>query len=64
MLERWQQLAFYLIVKYNDMAVRPEVNGKFEVTPEGLGARVKRTGFPEKYARKLIKETGDRYVQP
>ena len=61
MLERWQQLAFYLIVKYNDMAVRPEVN---EVTPEGLGARVKRTGFPEKYARKLIKETGDRYVQP
>lgn len=64
MLERWQQLAFYLIVKYNDMAVRPEVNGKFEVTPEGLGARVKRTGFPEKYARKLIKETGNRYVQP
>ena len=64
MLERWQQLAFYLIVKYNDMAVRPEVNGKFEVTPEGLGARVKRIGFPEKYARKLIKETGDRYVQP
>ena len=64
MLERWQQLAFYLIVKYNDMAIRPEVNGKFEVTPEGLGARVKRTGFPEKYARKLIKETGDRYVQP
>lgn len=64
MLERWQQLAFYLIVKYNDMAVRPEVNGKFEVTPESLGARVKRTGFPEKYARKLIKETGDRYVQP
>ena len=64
MLERWQQLAFYLIVKYNDMAVRPEINGKFEVTPEGLGARVKRTGFPEKYARKLIKETGDRYVQP
>lgn len=64
MLERWQQLAFYLIVKYNDMAVRPEVNGKFEVTPEGFGARVKRTGFPEKYARKLIKETGDRYVQP
>ncbi|MDD7318170.1 MAG: C69 family dipeptidase [Prevotella sp.] len=64
MLERWQQLAFYLIVKYNDMAVRPEVNGKFERTPEGLGARVKRTGFPEKYARKVIKETGDRYLQP
>ncbi|RRD00849.1 dipeptidase [Prevotella sp. OH937_COT-195] len=64
MLERWKQLAFYLIVKYNDMAEKPEVNGKFELTPEGLGAKVKRPGFPEKYARKLIKETGDKFVQP
>lgn len=64
MLERWKRLATYLIVKYNDMAVKPEVNGKFELTPEGLGARVKRPGFPEKYARKLIKETGDKFAQP
>jgi hypothetical protein len=64
MLERWKQLAYYLIVKYNDMAVKPEKDGKFERTPEGLGAKVKRPGFPESYARRLIKETGDKLLQP
>ena len=64
MLERWKQLAYYLIVKYNDMAVKPEKDGKFERTPEGLGAKVKRPGFPENYARRLIKETGDKLLQP
>jgi dipeptidase len=64
MLDRWKQLAFYLIVKYNDMAVKPEKDGKFELTPEGLGAKVQRPGFPENYARRLIKETGDKLIQP
>ena len=64
MLDRWKQLAFYLIVKYNDMAVKPEKDGKFELTPEGLGAKVKRPGFPVNYARRLIKETGDKLIQP
>ncbi|MBQ2607580.1 MAG: C69 family dipeptidase [Paludibacteraceae bacterium] len=30
MLARWQQLAFYLVVKYNDMAVKPDENGVFK----------------------------------
>ena len=64
MMERWRQLAFYLIVKYNDMAVKPEENGKFKRTEDGLGATVKRPGFPTPYAREIIKQTGDRYVAP
>jgi len=64
MLERWKQLAVYLIVKYNDMTVKPEENGVFTRTATGLGARVQRPGFPRPYARKLIETTGDKYVQP
>ena len=64
MLARWKQLAFYLVVKYNDMAVKPEENGHFKRTPYGLGATVKRPGYSAGFARKLVKETGDRYVKP
>ncbi len=64
MLERWRHLAFYLIVKYNDMIVKPEDNGKFTRTPEGIGATVKRPGYPEAYKEKLVKETGDKFEVP
>ena len=64
MLARWKQLATYLIVKFNDMAVKPEKDGKFVRTPEGIGARVARPGFPQPYARRVVKETGDRYACP
>ena len=64
MLARWKQLATYLIVKYNDMAVKPEENGHFKRTPEGIGARVERPGFPHSFAQKYVKETGSRYEVP
>ena len=64
MLERWRQLAFYLVVKYNDMTVRPEENGHFARSKYGRGATVKRPGFPTPYAREIIRQTGDRYAVP
>lgn len=64
MLARWKKLAIYLIVKYNDMAVKPTKDGKFLRTKTGNGATVKRTGFPEKVARALVKQTGDRFASP
>ena len=64
MLDRWHQLAVYLIVKYNDMAVKPEKDGKFLRTKEGIGATVKRPGFPEAFKRKLVEETGDKFEVP
>lgn len=64
MLARWKELAIYLIVKYNDMAVKPTKDGKFLRTKIGNGATVKRTGFPEKVARALVKQTGDRFASP
>lgn len=64
MLDRWKQLAFYLIVKYNDMAVKPEADGVFQRTSEGLGARVKRVGYPEQFARKVVGNAPAKYTQP
>lgn len=64
MLARWKQLGEYLIVKYNDQAVKPEKDGKFLRTPDGFGERVVRPGFPEKYKELLIRETGDKYLIP
>ena len=41
-----------------------DANGNFERTHYGNGARVVRAGFPEKYARELLKATGDKYLVP
>ncbi|MBR6964012.1 MAG: C69 family dipeptidase [Prevotella sp.] len=64
MLARWKQLAVYLIVKYNDMSVKPDENGRFLRTKEGLGATVQRPGYPEHVARQMLKATGDFYAIP
>lgn len=64
MLERWKELATYLIVKYNDMIVKPDHNGVFDTTPEGIGVTVERPGYPEAYRERLVKETGDKYLEP
>ena len=64
MLHHWKNLAVRLIVKFNDMTVKPEKDGVFVRTPEGTGAAVKRPGFSNAFARKLIKETGDKYECP
>lgn len=64
MLTRWKQLAFHLIVKYNDMIVKPEANGQFVRTKTGLGAKVARPGYTEKFAKELIRQTGDKFLVP
>lgn len=64
MLERWKQLAIYLIVKYNDMTVKPETDGIFTRTKTGLGARVQRPGYPESTAREIVRQTGSKYEVP
>ncbi len=64
MLDRWKRLAVYLIVKYNDMAVKPERDGKFLRTETGLGVPVERPGYPENVARDIANRTSGRYEQP
>ena len=57
MLAEWKNLAIRIIVKYNDMGVKQEKDGKIQ-------KKVMRPGYPESFARKLVKETGDRYAVP
>lgn len=64
MLARWKKLGEYLIVKYNDQTVKPEKDGKFELTPDGLGKAVERTGFNDSYKKVIVDQTGDKYLQP
>lgn len=64
MLARWKKLGEYLIVKYNDQTVKPEKDGKFELTPDGLGKAVERTGFNDSYKKIIVDQTGDKYLQP
>ncbi|MFC2739286.1 MAG: peptidase C69, partial [Prevotella sp.] len=64
MIARWRQLAIYMIVKFNDMAVKPEKDGKFLRTATGLGERVQRPGYSEFFKRELIRQTGDKLVMP
>ena len=65
MLARWKQLATYLIVRYNDMAVKPvNADGTFKRTSTGLGARVERPGYTDAARRTLVKQTGDKLTVP
>ena len=65
MIARWQKLAFFLIVKYNDMVVKPtDDNGTFLRNKYGGGERVKRPGLPDAYARELIRQTGCKFLVP
>ena len=65
MLARWNQLFEFMVVKYNDMIIKPtDKNGNFEKTPYGVGARPARPGYPEKYAKQLVKQSGDKFLVP
>ena len=65
MMVAWKKLATYLIVKYNDQVVKPEISrGVFKKTKEGLGEKVERPGYPERMAKEIVKQTGKRLAVP
>ena len=75
MMKTWKDLAVYLITKFNDMAVKPEVEGSFRVDEDGLhtefkrseyglGATVKRPGFTTNSRKAIAREMGEWYQIP
>lgn len=64
MLNRWQQMAWHMIVKYNDQVVKPEKDGRFLRTPYGRGQKVERPGYSPQVQRQIVETTGDRYLRP
>ena len=64
-MKSWMTLAQKLIVKYNDSVIKPEnEDGTFKRTDTGLGERVITPGYPEEFNRRVVKETGKRYLVP
>ena len=64
MLADWKKLGEYIIVKFNDMTIKPETNGRFDRTEHGLIVSPQRPGYAESYRRKIVEQTGDRYLIP
>ncbi len=63
-MERWKSLAWRIVVKYNDMTVKPEDGNGFLRTPDGAGEEVVRPGYPPRTARRIATLAGDRYAVP
>lgn len=64
MMSAWLKLAEYQIVKFNDMVVKPEKDGKFELTPDGIAVPPVRPGFDESQKATIVRETGDKFLLP
>lgn len=63
-LAEWKKFGEFIIVKYNDLVVKPEQNGVFKRTETGIGATVVRPGYPDEYKKQLVEQTGDKYLVP
>lgn len=65
MLDRWTALAYYLIVKYNDMCAKvDDGKGSFKYTSddEPIRAEVANPGYPIEIRKQIIDETGDKFL--
>ncbi|MBR4553846.1 MAG: C69 family dipeptidase [Bacteroidaceae bacterium] len=65
MLARWKELGEYLIVKFNDQAVKPQdAQGNYRLTDDGLAVFPQRPGFDQQQRAVIVRETGDKYLKP
>ena len=60
-VDSWKRLGEFLIVRYNDGAVKPVKDGRIVRPASGNNASVSRPGYSEDFLRNLVKQTGDRY---
>lgn len=63
MMRSWDKLYRYLVVKHNDMVVKKvDTDGNFIMTGAGLADSPVRPGYPEKFNKRVVEETGSRYM--
>ena len=60
-MAEWKKLGEYLMVKYVDGVIKPEVNGEFKKNQYGQPANPIRPGYSNEYYQKIIDQTGDKY---
>ncbi len=58
---RWKELGEFLIVRYNDGAVKRMKDGKIQRPKTGHTAPLTRPGYDKDYLEQMVKLTGDRY---
>ena len=63
-LSEWKKFGEKVIVKYNDFVVKKEENGRIKRSNTGLVDAIVRPGYPKEFWKKVIEETGDRYLVP
>ncbi|MBR5456521.1 MAG: C69 family dipeptidase [Bacteroidaceae bacterium] len=63
-LSAWKAFGEKIIVKYNDFVVKGEKNGKVERGNTGLAGKITRPGYPQEFLKRVVKETGERYLIP
>ena len=63
-LAEWKKFGEKVIVKYNDFVIKSEKNGRIDRGNTGYGGKIIRPGYPSEYWKKVVEETGDRYLIP
>ena len=63
-LEEWIKFGEKVIVKYNDMVIKEEKNGKIQRGKSGLAGKIVRPGYPQEYLKRIVEQTGDKYIVP
>lgn len=59
--DEWKKLGEFLTIKYMDGIVRTEENGQFIRNEYGQPSSPQRVGYPEKFYREVVKQTGNKY---
>ena len=62
-VNRWKQLDNYLLVKYLDSNVKQEEDGEFKTNGHGYPAKPKQPGYPDSWKKKIIEETGTKFIR-
>lgn len=63
-LKDWKAFGEKVIVKYNDLVVKQEANGKIVRSATGNAGRIVRPGYPQEYLKRIVEQTGDKYLIP
>ena len=63
MMDEWKDMGMRFIVKYNDLAVKPEKDGEFVTTGTGHATGLKRPGYSSQYRRAIAEQTGSRHYK-
>ena len=69
MMATWTRLFQYLVVRHLDMATKKvEESGAlfapFKKTANGIAEPPVRPGYPEAFRKKIVEETGEKYLMP